>query len=70
MFLAGSQGKTEIMGDANSYCMYGRALNSEGTSLVSTHKSLVWTLGKLRESIGFTLPIYKMGLTIGCFHSC
>ena len=54
------------MGDADSYCMYGRALNSEGTSLVSVPKSLVWTLDKLRESTGFTLPICKMGLTVDC----
>ena len=50
-----------------------RGINSRSQrelNLVSTEKSLVWALGKLREAMGLCSSIYTMGLILGGLQGC
>lgn len=49
--LSSSQSKKGVMGKAER-CVNSRALKSEELSLILTPKSIMWTLGRLKESTG------------------
>lgn len=49
----------------------GRSSRSQRElNLVSTEKSLVWALGKLREATGLYSSVYTMGLILGGLQGC